>query len=251
MPVEDLGGLCYNTRVMATPLRFIVTAGPTREYIDPVRFISNPSTGRMGFAVARAAAKRGHAVTLVAGPVALRTPRGVARVDVVSAREMLAAVEKAVQSPAPTADSGASAPAAEPGPERTFLVATAAVADWRPKTQAAAKLKKTEMSGILELVRNPDILKTVSGCRKIGFAAETGADDIGEARRKCREKGAEMVVFNDVTAPGAGFGSRTNRVTFVHSGGGEERLELMGKDAIGARIVKFCEQCAARAERTP
>ncbi|MBQ6915521.1 MAG: hypothetical protein IJS36_02780 [Kiritimatiellae bacterium] len=211
-------------------MRFIVTAGPTREHIDPVRFLSNPSTGRMGFAVARAAAERGHEVTLVAGPVALKTPKGVTRVDVTSAREMLAAVEDALGD----AQDGAGAP---------VIVATAAVADWRPAQTAAKKLKKRDMTGVLRLVRNPDILKTVKCARKIGFAAETG-DALAEAARKCREKGLAMVVANDVTEKGAGFGVSTNRVAFVKSDGSAERLPLMSKLAVARRIVRFAETLA-------
>ena len=127
-------------------MKFVVTAGPTREYLDPVRFLSNPSTGKMGFAVARAAAMRGHEVALVAGPVSLKTPKGVRRIDVTSARDMLAAVEREVSQQAPG----------------TVFVSTAAVADWRPAKCAARKLKKGQMSDILKLVRNPDILKTVA-----------------------------------------------------------------------------------------
>ena len=211
-------------------MRFIVTAGPTREHIDPVRFLSNPSTGRMGFAVARAAAERGHEVTLVAGPVALKTPKGVTRVDVTSAREMLAAVEDALGD----AQDGAGAP---------VIVATAAVADWRPAQTAAKKLKKRDMTGVLRLVRNPDILKTVKCARKIGFAAETG-DALAEAARKCREKGLAMVVANDMTEKGAGFGVSTNRVAFVKSDGSAERLPLMSKLAVARRIVRFAETLA-------
>lgn len=209
--------------------RFVITAGPTREFLDPVRFLSNPSTGRMGFAVARAAAARGHEVTLVTGPVALRTPPGVRRMDVVSARDMLAAVRAAV---ARGAD---------------WVVATAAVADWRPAEQAARKLKKHEMTGELRLVRNPDILATVSHERKstaprlVGFAAETG-DVCAEAMRKCREKGLDLVVANDVTEAGSGFGTVTDRVTFVHRNGSTEPLPLMSKAAVARRIVRFCEQ---------
>lgn len=208
-------------------MRILVTAGPTREFIDPVRFLSNPSTGRMGFAVARAARLAGHEVTLVAGPVSLRTPKGVRRIDVVSARDMMRAVE---------------------AQEFDCLVATAAVADWRPARCAAKKLKKREMSGSLRLVRNPDVLKTIagrvrkSGIRKvlIGFAAETG-DPSAEASRKCREKGLDLVVANDVTAPGAGFGGGTNRVTFVRPDGTLERFPLLKKDAVARRIVRFAE----------
>ena len=110
-------------------MRVVVTAGPTREYIDPVRFLSNPSTGKMGFAVARAAAERGWDVTLVAGPVALKTPKGVKRVDVTSARDMLRAVKDAL---------------ADASKDDVFI-ATAAVADWRPGKCAKSKLKKREM----------------------------------------------------------------------------------------------------------
>ena len=229
-------------------LRFVVTAGPTREYIDPVRFLSNPSTGKMGFAVARAAAARGHAVTLVAGPVALKTPRGVERIDVTSAREMLAAVESALAA-------GQSArPESASYRGTTVLVAAAAVADWRPAECAAKKLKKHEMTGVLRLVRNPDILREVGRgkreegrgkreegrARLVGFAAETG-DAVAEAARKCREKGLEFIVANDVTEAGSGFGTDTNRVAFVRRDGRVERLPMMSKAAVARRIVRECE----------
>lgn len=213
-------------------MRFVVTAGPTREWLDPVRFLSNPSTGKMGFAVARAARLAGHDVTLVAGPVALRTPAGVRRVDVVTARDMLAAVTSAL--------------AAAPAGETQVLVMCAAVADWRPAETASAKLKKGEMDGILRLVRNPDILKEtrdVPNVVRVGFAAETGAP-IAEAARKCREKGLALVVGNDVTAAGAGFGTDTNRVVFVTSDGTVTPLPLMGKLAVAKRIVRFVEGVA-------
>ena len=210
---------------MKKRLHFVITAGPTREFLDPVRFLSNPSTGKMGFAVARAAARAGHEVTLVAGPVALKTPRGVKRVDVVSAREMFAAVMEAVT----------------PG---CVFVATAAVADWRPAECAGKKLKKTEMSDVIKLVRNPDILKSVGGCVKIGFAAETN-DVLKEASRKCREKNLAMIVANDVTEKGAGFGSDTNRVVFVYPDGRKEPLKKMSKLAVAGRIVRACENICA------
>ena len=223
-------------------LRFVITAGPTREHIDPVRFLSNPSTGKMGFAVARAAARRGHDVTLVAGPVSLKTPKGVRRVDVTSARDMLAAAEEAL--------AGRHAQKRSRDP-LTVFVATAAVADWRPAKCAARKLKKGQMSDTLKLVRNPDILKTLSlrAAREprttlfIGFAAETN-DVISEARRKCREKGLEMIVANDVTKKGSGFGTDTNRVTFLRKDGSAERLPLMSKAAVATRIVCAAERMA-------
>ena len=213
-------------------MKVVVTAGPTREHLDPVRFLSNPSTGKMGFAVAAAAARRGCDVTLVAGPVALKTPKGVRRVDVVSAREMLAAVEDAL--------------AAVPADEPAAFVSTAAVADWRPATCAAKKLKKHQMSGVLRLVRNPDILKTVraklrrakkTNVALVGFAAETN-DVLAEAARKCREKGLAFIVANDVTEKGCGFGTDTNRVTFVFPDGTQRRLPLMTKARVAAEIVR-------------
>jgi phosphopantothenoylcysteine decarboxylase/phosphopantothenate--cysteine ligase len=233
-------------------LRFVVTAGPTREHLDPVRFLSNPSTGKMGFAVARAAAARGHEVVLVAGPVSLKTPKGVRRVDVTSARDMLAAVERELLSPLPGLTDGALSKKAPRSP--AIFVSTAAVADWRPAKCAARKLKKGQMSDTLKLVRNPDILKTV-GRRLanssspshphpptylVGFAAETN-DVIAEARRKCREKNLEMIVANDVTEKGAGFGTDTNRVTFLRRDGSVEKLPMMTKLAVARRIVRACE----------
>ena len=250
-------------------MKFVVTAGPTREHLDPVRFLSNPSTGKMGFAVARAAAMRGHEVALVAGPVSLKTPKGVRRIDVTSAREMLAAVEKELfansrdmvrysngrvgDAPLPV---GAALRADRISQCSMVFVSTAAVADWRPAKCAARKLKKGQMSGILKLVRNPDILKTVTRRTKtthsptrplthsptylVGFAAETN-DVIAEARRKCREKNLDMIVANDVTERGSGFGVDTNRVTFVRKDGSVERLPLMTKLAVARRIVRECE----------
>lgn len=206
---------------MKKRLHFVVTAGPTREFLDPVRFLSNPSTGKMGFAVAEAAAASGHDVTLVAGPVALETPKDVKRIDVVSAREMFAAAESAVT----------------PG---CVFVATAAVADWRPAVRAEKKLKKTEMSDVVKLVRNPDILQSIGGCVKIGFAAETN-DVLKEAARKCREKSLAMIVANDVTEEGAGFAADTNRVVFVYPDGRATPLEKMSKLAVARRIVSACE----------
>ena len=242
-------------------MKFVVTAGPTREHLDPVRFLSNPSTGKMGFAVARAAAMRGHEVALVAGPVSLKTPKGVRRIDVTSARDMLAAVERELSQQAPRithqrrSRAGTSGEAAQaPG---TVFVSTAAVADWRPAKCAARKLKKGQMSDTLKLVRNPDILKTVARRTKhqapariarastifVGFAAETN-DVVVEARRKCREKNLDMIVANDVTEKGSGFGVDTNRVTLVRKDGSVDRLPLMTKLAVARRIVRECESAA-------
>ena len=206
-------------------MRIVVTAGPTREYLDPVRFLSNPSTGKMGFAIAAEAARRGHEVTLVAGPVALKTPKGVRRIDVVSAREMLEAVVKVLNDA-----TGVS----------VVFISTAAVADSRPAEGATSKLKKHQMSGTLKLVRNPDILKTVRGVLKVGFAAETN-DVLKEAARKCREKGLAFIVANDVTKKGSGFGTDTNMVTFVFPDGTQRRFPLMTKRMVAKRILEEIE----------
>jgi len=207
------------------PLRFVVTAGPTREHIDPVRFISNPSTGKMGFAVAAAAAAAGHETALVAGPCALKTPRGVERIDVVSARDM----QKAVKS--------------LEGPD-AILVATAAVADWRPAKRAAKKLRKSEIGGVIRLARNPDVLKSAKFPLKVGFAAQTH-DVVAEAVRKCREKRLAFVVANDVTEKGCGFGTDTNRVTIVRADGSAKSLPMASKAAVARRIVRECENLRA------
>lgn len=218
---------------MKLRVRFVVTAGPTREYLDPVRFLSNPSTGRMGFAIAAAAARLGFDAALIAGPVELATPKGVRRIDVTSARDMLAAALAELD----RARAG----------ERVYFISSAAVADWRPAERAAKKLKKSAMAGVLRLRRNPDILKTLKAKRRgsvgdirlVGFAAETG-DPVVEARRKCRAKGLDFIVANDVTAPGCGFGTRTNRVTVIAADGSTEEWPLSSKSAVGSRIVRLC-----------
>ena len=238
-------------RSTAIEMRIIITAGPTREHLDPVRFLSNPSTGKMGFAIAAEAARRGHDVTLVAGPVSLKTPDRVHRVDVTSAREMLAACLTAMKNEEFRMKN-------EGGEDATIhhstlyvqrsaivFIATAAVADWRPARCAAKKLKKGEMSGTLRLVRNPDILKTIDGYRRrskvaalrlVGFAAETN-DVLKEAARKCREKGLSFIVANDVTKKGSGFGTDTNQVTFVFPDGSMKKFPLMTKRMVAKRIL--------------
>ena len=207
-------------------MNILITAGPTREHLDPIRFLSNRSTGKMGFAVAQAAAERGHTVTLIAGPVSLATPPGVTRIDVVSARDMLAAVQKAL-------------------PLQDALVMSAAVADFRPATLAETKLKKREMNPVLHLEPNPDILKTISplkGTRVfVGFAAETG-DPIAEAQRKLASKGLDMIVANDVTAEGAGFAVDTNRVIFITANDQPRALPLQSKLDVGRAIIDWIEK---------
>jgi phosphopantothenoylcysteine decarboxylase/phosphopantothenate--cysteine ligase len=206
-------------------MKILITAGPTREHLDPIRFISNRSTGKMGFAVAQVAAERGHTVTLIAGPVSLATPPGVTRVDVTSACEMLEAVQRHL-------------------PKQDALVMSAAVADWRPAQQAEAKLKKRDMEPVIRLVPNPDILKTIlpeKGNRLfVGFAAETG-DPTAEAQRKLTAKGLDMIVANDVTAEGAGFAVDTNCVTFFTANGQPQVLPLQSKLDVGRAIIAWLE----------
>ncbi len=207
-------------------MNILITAGPTREALDPVRFLSNRSTGKMGFAIAQAAAERGHAVTLIAGPVTLPTPPGVTRVDVVSALDMLDAVRRHL-------------------PQHDALVMCAAVADWRPRQASPVKLKKSDMRPVLELEPNPDILKTVQplkGTRLfVGFAAETG-DPLAEARRKLTDKGLDLIVANDVTEPDAGFAADTNRVTFLSANEPPAVRPLMSKLGVGRELVDWLER---------
>lgn len=212
-------------------MRLLVSAGPTREFVDPVRFLSNRSTGKMGYAVARAAVEAGHEVVLVSGPVSLEPPPGLAAfVPVVSARDMLAALRRALAA----ADA---------------LVMTAAVADFRPARVSRRKIHKGAMPDSIRLVPNPDILATLArrkGRRVfIGFAAETERAVAGAAR-KLRAKGLDLVVANDVTLPGAGFGVDTNIVTFVRPDGTAEALPVLPKLDVARRIVAEVEALLAR-----
>ncbi len=205
-------------------MNILITAGPTREPLDPVRFISNRSTGKMGFALATAAQAAGHTVTLIAGPVTLETPPGVQRIDVVTALDMLAAVEQHL-------------------PACDIYISCAAVADWRPEICSATKLKKSQMSGLLKLVPNPDILKTIRPLKGdklfVGFAAETGEPTL-EAQRKMRDKGLDLIIANDVTAPGAGFAGDTNAVTLFYPDGRATPLPLQSKRDIATHIITAC-----------
>ena len=214
----------------------------------------------MGFAVAAEAARRGHDVTLVAGPVALKTPKGVKRIDVTSAREMLKAVEKSLFTSChgDLPSEHRSIRASDHRRNLTVFISTAAVADWRPAKCAAKKLKKREMTGVLRLVRNPDILKTLARqfggknsivrpsafdlqpVRLVGFAAETD-NVLKEAARKCREKGLSFIVANDVSEKGCGFGTDTNRVTFVFPDGTQKRFPLMTKRRVASEIIRAAE----------
>jgi phosphopantothenoylcysteine decarboxylase/phosphopantothenate--cysteine ligase len=203
--------------------RILVSAGPTQEAIDPVRYLSNRSSGKMGYALARVAHRRGAEVTLVSGPAALPPPPGVKVVSVTSAREMARAVDAAYAN-------------------ATVVVMTAAVADYRPRHPLVRKLKKGPESLQIELERNPDILAglaTRKGRRLlVGFAAETHAV-AAEARRKLASKRLDLIVANDVTAPGAGFGADTNLVRLLDAGGLDETLPLLPKEEVAARILDW------------
>jgi phosphopantothenoylcysteine decarboxylase/phosphopantothenate--cysteine ligase len=201
-------------------VRLLVTAGPTREPIDPVRFVGNRSSGRQGYAVAEEAAKRAADVTLVSGPVSLAVPFGVRCVRVETAVEMRDAVMAAY-------------------PETDAVVMTAAVADLRPAEPAPGKLKKDGAPDVLRLERTDDILAGL-GAQKgdrvlVGFAAETG-DVITHARGKLAAKNLDLVVANDVSEPGVGFDSRVNRVVFV-SADGEEPMPVMDKRAVASALL--------------
>lgn len=205
-------------------LRVLVTAGPTREHVDPVRYLTNESSGRMGFAIARAAAERGHRVTLVAGPVDLQTPRGVERVDVVSAREMLTAVRKAFR-----------------GADALFMAA--AVADWRPVRRLSGKWRKKDGGAAraqLHLTRNPDILATVAknkGARLVvGFALET-ADGERRARAKLRRKNLDYVVLNDESA----LNARESSVTVLGRDANIVKLRNRSKEETAEVLVDLLD----------
>ena len=204
-------------------VKMLVTAGPTHEFLDPVRFIGNRSSGRQGFAFAEAARDAGAQVTLVAGPVQLPTPAGVSRIDVVSAQEMQAAVAAHVR-------------------EADIFVGAAAVADYRPSEFHAQKLKKNERNGgemRVVLKENDDIVGAVAAAQPrpfvVGFAAET-RNALAYGREKRLRKKMDAIVVNDVSDQAIGFDSADNAVTLIHDGG-ETALEKMPKTAIARRLV--------------
>ena len=199
----------------------LVTAGPTREDLDPVRFLTNRSSGKMGYALAEAAARRGAKVTLITGPTALETPAGVERVDVRTAEEMHRSV-------------------LERFPNSSVAILAAAVADYRPAEKHTEKIKKSAESLSISLIPTTDILADVAknkGDRLVvGFAAET--DHVAEnARKKLTTKNADLIVANDVTAEGAGFDTDTNIVTLSASDGRDLALPKLSKSEVAQRIL--------------
>lgn len=203
-------------------VRLLVTAGPTREEIDPVRYISNHSSGKMGYAIARMARLRGADVTLVSGPVSLPVPHGVRVVSVNSAEEMYkATISRAAES--------------------DLIIKAAAVADYKPLQRVGQKIKKKDEETTISLVKTDDILAELGRIKRggqvlVGFAAETENLD-ANALVKLKKKNLDMIVANDVTVENAGFNADTNIVRFITKGGAVEELPLMSKEKVAAEIL--------------
>jgi len=201
--------------------RVLVTAGPTEEPIDPVRFLSNRSSGKMGFALARAARRRGAEVTLISGPTFLAVPPQMKHIPVRSAVQMREAVMGHLES-------------------ASVLIMAAAVSDYRPKQRALEKIKKSAPEAVVELELNPDILAEAGRHKKsqilVGFAAET-ENLLASSREKLKKKSLDLIVANDVTLPGAGFGVDTNIVKIINRDGKVEELPLMGKEDLADHIL--------------
>lgn len=224
--------LAHCARLLEVPTalrgrRLVVTAGPTREPIDPVRFLSNHSSGKMGVAIASAAWRRGAEVTLIAGPLDVAVPAGVHAVRVETTAQMRDAVERAL--------AGADA-----------LIMAAAPADFAAAAPSIGKIKKAELGDTIALTATDDILVTTRGsrssaCVTVGFALETG-DARSEARRKLADKSLDFIVANDALEDGAGFAIDTNRVTIVHADGREESLPLQSKTQVADEILDRVEE---------
>ncbi len=207
--------------------RVLVTAGPTREAMDPVRFVSNHSSGKMGVALAAAAWRRGARVELVAGPLSIEAPVGIEMRRVESTAEMADAVGSLIS-------------------ECDVVIMAAAPADFRPIDVAASKIKKKNAPPVVELTTTPDILRTTRSSRKpgaiiIGFALETD-DIVANAKAKLAAKDLDVIVLNDAKEAGAGFGVDTNRVTLISKTGSEERLPLMSKSDVADAILDRVER---------
>ncbi|MGO1059796.1 bifunctional phosphopantothenoylcysteine decarboxylase/phosphopantothenate--cysteine ligase CoaBC [Planococcus sp. FY231025] len=213
--------------------KVVVTAGPTRERIDPVRFLTNFSSGKMGYAMAQAAAQMGAETILISGPVSLPVPRGVKRIGVESAEEMLQAVK------AEYADAD-------------VVIKSAAVADYRPVHAETQKMKKKEGGAVIELERTVDILQTLGREKQqqllIGFAAETN-DVAHYAKDKLERKNADYIIANDVSEAQAGFDSDTNRVTLFGAGGFEQAFGMMPKEELARRLLAAIMEREMRYDR--
>jgi phosphopantothenoylcysteine decarboxylase/phosphopantothenate--cysteine ligase len=197
----------------------VVTAGGTQEPVDPVRCLTNRSSGKMGYAVAEAARNRGAEVTLISAPTTLTTPPGIKIISVRTAEDMLKAVQEAVK-------------------KADALIMAAAVADFRPVEAAIKKIKRQDLNELtIELEKTPDILAQVKGSFiRVGFAAESH-DVVANATEKVKRKGLDFIVANDITERDCGFGTETNRVTIIDSKGKVEELPLLPKDEVAERII--------------
>jgi len=211
-------------------MRFLITAGPTREPIDPVRYITNRSSGKMGYALAAAAREAGHTVTLISGPTNLQQPAGVNFVPVETARQMFDAVAGVIKA-------------------HEVAIFSAAVADYRPAEVATEKIKKAEDHIALAMEKTADILGSARiqfgfDGFLVGFAAET-QNLLQEAQTKLRRKACDMVVANDVSKPGTGFDSDENEVTLCLPGGKAVPLPRKSKTELAKEIVRFIEERVA------
>jgi phosphopantothenoylcysteine decarboxylase/phosphopantothenate--cysteine ligase len=218
---------------MTRPLHVLISAGPTQEPIDPVRFISNHSSGKMGYAIARAAMAAGHRVTLVSGPVALKPPRGCRVIAVRTAAQMRRALLAEFR-------------------RANVIFQVAAVADYRPKTVHRRKIKKSATTLTLRLLRNPDILATMGarkGCGQVlvGFAAETHTPT-RYGRDKLRSKNLDFIVVNDVSKPGIGFESEHNAVVVISRDGQLVRLPRQPKLQLARRLLRIVMSRRSRLE---
>ncbi|XKE93558.1 bifunctional phosphopantothenoylcysteine decarboxylase/phosphopantothenate--cysteine ligase CoaBC [Metaplanococcus flavidus] len=231
--ITELVNGFFSREMLLKGKKVVVTAGPTRERIDPVRFLTNFSSGKMGYAMAQAAAELGAETILISGPVSLPAPSGVKRIMVESAEDMLQAVK------AEYADSD-------------FVIKTAAVADYRPKTLHGQKMKKQDGDASLELERTADILHYL-GTEKgrqvlIGFAAET--NDVSHyAKSKLDRKNADYIIANDVTESQAGFESDTNKVTVFGKEDFEQSFELLPKQELARQLLKLIVEREMRNDR--
>ncbi len=221
--LEKIESVLAGTKKDLEGIQVLVTAGPTYEKIDPVRFVGNRSSGKMGFAIAKAAAQRGAEVTLISGPVLLETPQGVQRIDVDSAAEMFQKVQREYE-------------------KHHVIIMAAAVADFRPASSAKQKIKKTNDRGVpeLKLEQTEDILRFIGEHKDsrtvIGFALET-ENEIDNAREKLEKKKLDYIVINNPTEEGSAFGSDTNRINILGKNGKIKEYPLMSKFEAAHKIL--------------
>lgn len=212
---------------MENKIKILISAGPTREHIDPVRFISNRSSGKMGYALAKAAVDAGHEVVLVSGPVKISPPKSVELIKVESAAEMTREIRGRAK-------------------EANIVIMAAAVADYRPAAPSPEKIKKTDDSLTLQLERTEDILASLGNARDgdspmlVGFAAET-ENLLGNARAKLERKNLDWIIANDVSRSDAGFASNLNEVIMISKDGREISIPLMDKKSLAKKMIEIIQ----------